>query len=521
MHAVVFNRKENSMKSIIRKLTAAALAALMILPLSACAVTGDTDGSATDTSANPADTSSTDAATEGVTENQNYICELPEKLDYKKEEINVLCIKAPGRDDELISEKLGEGIISDAVYERNTAVESRLNVKFVYTEESDDTAGQSTVTTTVEAGDRSLDIFTLGTNWSIAPAISGCYLNLKGVENINLSKHYWSQDYNNMVTFTADEKQFLATSPAALSLFRLTYLTIFNRDLFENYKIPDLYDVVKNGEWTLEYQKSIVADIWNDLDGDNKAGEGDFYGFVTGTCISLDAYAVSSDISLVVRDPDTGYLVFNGEDFDRMIEMSEKVSALYTDKGTFFFPDMTQDLIGENYIIDKFGEKEALMATTQFLALEKNISTLSALNYGIVPMPKLDTMQADYMTYVQDQVTSYGISSAQNDEDRITMLGAALEAIAYHSYLTVRPAYYDSTLSLRFMQDPESRSILDTMFETISFDYCYAIGVGGVRDELRTRLSTAAPGVAGRYKAWERSVNRQLDKDNAALDKLD
>ncbi len=504
------------MYPIIRKLSALLLAAFMILPTVGCANVG---GDSHDTSTS--DTQSvTDATSEIETVNPNYVCDLPDNFDYKNEEINILCIKAPGRTDELISEKLGAGLISDAVYERNSAVENRLKVKFAYAEEADDTAGQNTVTTTVEAGDRTLDIFTLGTNWSISPAISGCYLNLKNVDHIDLSKHYWSQDYNDMVTFTADEKQFLATSPAALSLFRLTYLTIFNRDLFEDYKIPDLYDVVKQGEWTLEYQKSIIANIWTDTDADGKASEDDFYGFVTGTCISTDAYAVSSDISLVIRDPETGYLVFNKEQFDRMVEMSEKVSALYTDKGTFFFPDQTKDLIGESYIIDKFANEEALMATTQFLSLEEKIATLSALNYGIVPMPKLDTMQENYMTYVQDQVTSYGISSAQNDDNRIAMLGAALEAIAYHSNVTVRPAYYDSTLSLRFMQDPESRSILDTMFETIAFDYCYAIGVGGIRDELRTRLSTPTPGVASRLKNWERNVNRQLDKDNAALDKL-
>ncbi len=428
-------------------------------------------------------------------------------------------VKAPGRKDELVSEKMSGATVSDSVYERNKTVEAQLGIQLAYIEEEDDVPAQSTVLNAKAANDDEIDIFTLGTNWSVSCAIQGCYKNLNDVDNIDLSKHYWSQDYNNMMTFTAAKKQFLATSPAAISLFRLTYLTIYNRDLFNDRKIPDLYDVVKSGEWTLEYQKNVLTNIWEDRDGNNKPTEDDFYGFVTGTCISIDAYPVTSDISLIIPD-ENGYLMYDETQLSRMVDMSEKVSAIYTDLGTYCFPLSEQDRIGLNNIMGKFVENNALMATTQFLSMETNINELAAMNYGIVPMPKLSVEQKDYKTYVQDQVTSFGISAAVTDPERVSMLGALMESVAYHSNLKVRPAYYDSTLSLRFMQDPESRAILDTMFETIAFDYCFAIGVGSIRDDLRTRLSTAQPGIASRGAAWKRNVNRQLEKDNAAIEKL-
>ncbi len=510
------------------KLTALALSLLMLVSaVASCADTGD------ETAETPADTGVTTPAdsasqsgeaggtdvTESETIDTDYACDLPDDLHFNDQEVNILYIKAPGRADELVSEKMGGGTVSDSVYERNSIVETQLGVKLVYVPEDDDVPGQSTVLTTMTSGDDTLDIFTLGTNWSVSCAIQGCYLNLNEVEHIDLDKHYWSQDYNNMMTFTADRKQFLATSPAAISLFRLTYLTIYNRDYFEDRGIPDLYDVVAAGEWTLDYQKDIISGIWEDKDGNNTPGENDFFGFVTGTCISIDAYPVTSDITLISLDED-GYLVYDESQLQKMIEMSEKVSALYTDKGTYCFPKSEQDRIGLNNIMGKFAAGDALMVTTQFLSMETNIDALAAMNYGIVPMPKLSVEQKEYKTYVQDQVTSFGISATVTNLERVSMLGAVMEAFAYHSNVKVRPAYYDSTLSLRFMQDPDSRAILDTMFETIAFDYCFAIGVGGIRDDLRTRLSTAAPGIASRGAAWKRSVNRQLDKDNAALEKL-
>ena len=498
------------MRSSLIKLLALMLAALMLLPLTACGTGDETTDSVE---------SATKAQTEGETQDLNYVCDLPAELDYGGAEVNILYVKKSGRDDELISEELGNGIIADAVYERNLAVETELGVELAFVDQTDDAMAQAAINNAVRSGDDTLDIFSIGTYCAVSPAISGSYLNLNNLEYIDLSKHYWTQDYNNMMTFTADKKQFLATSPAALSLFRLTYLTIFNRDLFTERKIPDLYETVANGDWTYEYQLSLIEDTWVDSDGDGKVSKEDFYGFITGTCISVDAYCVSADIHLVVTDED-GYLAYDGSKIDNLIDMAEKVNALYNNQGTYAFLGQPEDDIGYHYIIEKFAEGQGLMATTQFLSIETHIGPLSEFSYGIVPMPKLSKEQAEYHTYVQDQVSSFGISAAIGNEDRQSMLSAVMEALAYHSNEIVRPAYYDSALSLRFMQDPQSRDILGTMFETIAFDYCYVTGIGSIRETLRSMLPSKKLAIASRAKSWERNISKVLERDNESLDKL-
>ncbi len=508
--------------SFFKKLTAAAMAALMLLSTVACANTNEEelDTDALTTADSLAGTSAdSNGETEPETEDLRYVCELPDDLDFEDTEINIMYVKVAGREDELVSEELGNGSVSDAVFERNLKLESQLKIKLAFFDQSLDTAAQGKIRTMVKGGDDSTDIFVMGTYCAMDPAIEGNYLNLSNIETVNLDKYYWSQDYNEMMTFTTEKKQFLATSPAALSLFRLTYLTIFNRDLFADRGLADLYGAVNNGEWTLDYQFSLISDVWTDLDGDGKAGEKDFFGLVTGNCISADAYCVASDIHMVVQDAD-GTMVFNADDGERIIRMSEIVSEIYNAQGTYFYNGQTYDDIGKHHITEKFASKEALMATTQFLGIEHNIEALTAFNYGIVPMPKLDEAQEEYMTYVQDQVSAFGISAAVSDEERIYMLGAVMEAMAYYSNEIVRPAYYDSALSLRFMQDPDSRAILETMFETISFDYCYATGFGDIRGELRTLLSSKNPGLASRVSVWNRSFERKLERLNASLDKL-
>ena len=161
-----------------------------------------------------------------------------------------------------------------------------------------------------------------------------------------------------------------------------------------------------------------------------------------------------------------------------------------------------------------------LFRTSVFSAIKKLRAYEEGVEFGIVPMPKLSKEQAEYHTYVQDQVSSFGISAAIGNEDRQSMLSAVMESMAYHSNEIVRPAYYDSALSLRFMQDPQSRDILNTMFETIAFDYTYVTDVGGVRGTLRTLLPSKNPALASRAARWESTIKKQLERDNRVIDKL-
>ena len=492
------------MKFSMKRILAALLAGLMLLPMAAC-------GNATDD-----DTVTTDAVNQTVAEEEtrdpNFTCELPDDLNYGNAEINIMYGTSPGQEDELYSERLGLGTVSDAVYERNLAVENRLGVKLVMVEGDSIT---STLQTTVRAGDTSLDIYDMMSYEAIPLAISGHYLDLNRLNYVDTSKHYWVQDYNDIVTFTEENMQFLATSPAALTMFRLTYFTIFNNELMTERRLPNLYDTVENGEWTLDYQYQLIADEYVDTDGNGQRSAGDYFGYVTGGFESLDGHLVASGIRLAVRD-EYGEWVFNSEKLESSADMVEKVCALNNAPGAY----IETDGIGNYDIIDQFSREEGMMATTMFLALEGRIEALADVPYGIVPMPKLTREQPAYYYFVQDRVSSFGISAAIGDEARQDMLGATMEAIAYYSNEIVRPAYYDTTLSLRFMQDPRSRDMLDIMFETLSFDLGYYVGLGNVREDMRSILDGKNPAVVSRFKAWEKSAANTLKKYAKSLSKL-
>ena len=488
------------------------LAGLMLMSLVACSSPDDV----TD------DTKTAETEIRGETGDPNFTCDLPGSLSFNNTEVTTMYVNVDGRADELYSPKLGYGTVSDAVYERNVAVENALDVKLAFVDVANDGEANSKLGNMVSAGDRSVEIFTFASYMAIPGAVSGVFLDLNQVDHVDLSKHYWSQDYNPVATFTSKNMQFLATSTAALSMFRLAYLTIFNVDLMKDRSMPSLYDAVDNGEWTLDYQYSLVNDIWVDTDGSGANSEGDFYGHITGDTITMDTYPVACNVHLVIRD-ENGDWYFNSKELDNMVSMAEKVSALVNAPGTYKFKGAGSDFVGDNAIIKKFSQEGGLMATVQFLSIEMCIESLADLTYGIVPMPKLNQHQPDYYTYVQDQVTGFGISSAIGyDNDHQEMLGAVMEAMAYYSYEIVRPAYYESTLSLRFMQDERSYDMLGLMFRTISYDYAYLHpgGLGGIKADMRTVLPSRNPAVSSYMRRWEKAIEKQLNTEKLALDKL-
>lgn len=501
----------------MKKLLCLLLAALMLLSLVACGESLDDpsgEGSKNDGNAN-----------EQETADLNYICDLPSDLDYDEAVIGILYADVNNKGDELVSEKLGQGVVSDAVYERNIAVKEMLNVDFEYYPEKDATTVTSSMTLDIQGGQGDYDIVVNGTYLAIQPALEGKYLNLNALENVDTTKHYWTQGYNDMVTFTDDEMQFLASGPVAISMFRFMYLTLYNKTLFTDNQIPDLYETVEAGKWTLDYQYSIVKDHYVDKDGSGRPSEGDFYGFVTGDTISVDPYMVASDIHMVIKDTETGDLTYNLAAQTSLSDLCDKIHLLYKDASTYVYSGSSMDDVPYNYVIEHFTDGNALMVTTMFLKMETNFESLAALSYGIAPMPKFSEEQKSYNSYVQDQVSCFGISSVVGNSDRQEMCAAVLEAMAYHSYKLVRPAYYETALSERYMQDPQSKEVLDMIFDTLRFDFsssCSNIFTTCViRDELRPILSGSSnKQVASSVKSWERTVNKYLSLYNRKLQEI-
>jgi hypothetical protein len=92
--------------------------------------------------------------------------------------------------------------------------------------------------------------------------------------------------------------------------------------------------------------------------------------------------------------------------------------------------------------------------------------------------------------------------------------------MAYYSNQLIRPAYYDTALSERYMQDPQSKEILDMIFDTVYFDFsstCANMLPVITRDQLRGLLTAKTNTISSATKGWEKSIKNGMVRINKKL----
>ena len=464
---------------------------------------------------------------EQETGDPNYTDEVP-VMNFGGETITILSRDKYGVNDEFFAESSQDtqsDVVANAVYGRNLEIENRLGVSFDMLMDEDPTTKHGNA---VKSGTTDFQIVADSTYLAIQAVLRGEFLNLRDVQYIDLDKYYWTQGYNDIVSFGAENKQYLASGAVAISMFRYMFVTVYNRDVFEDVGETDLYEVVKNNEWTLDYQYKLIADRYMDVgETPNKKDEKDMYGLITGDTVSVDPYCVAANIQLVSKNDD-GEWYYNAEQFEKTVDLCEKVQALYNDSSVYVFKTATYDDTGKTDIVQAFSHGKSMMATVQLFALETNVGDLSAFDYGIAPMPKFDAKQESYGTYVQDQVTGVGISSTLSDEDQIAMMGAVLECMASNSYHTVVDAYYSTALSYKYLQNPESKEMLDLIYDSLTFDFVGACsniiqnnGGQSIRDQLRPLFSGKSTKLGSTLSKWQKGTDKALIKINDFLTNLE
>lgn len=506
-------RSRNPKVSFAVKCLCAVLALLTVLPAVSCATTAE---NATDAAV----AVSTEAVSEEDTANPDLRCDLDDDIYFGgDEQIILLYLEKDGVRDEFDKTEASSAMVDNAVYERNVAVETRLGIRFRFVANTNiASVHEKDVKSGYKRGE-SYDIVTNSTHLEIAPVTDGYFTNLTPLENIDTAKHYWTQGYNDLFTYGEEKKQYLANGAISLSLFRYMFITLYNKDLFVDNGIDDLYPIIKNGEWTLDKQYEILKERYVDLDGDHKKSQGDFYGFVTGSCVSQDPYTTACDIHMIVKEEDTGNWIFDDKTIERFVDMADKLTPIFKEESTYMWSDSDDD-VGRNSIVMMFAQGHSLMATALVFSMESCIGEIG-FNYGVAPIPKLSKDQKNYGTYVQDQVTSVGISSSL-PKNRLETIAAVMEYMCYKSYDTVRDAYYVKALSLRFMNDPESSEIIGLIYDSLIFDFvgaCSGILNTGLRGNIRIALSTCTT-KASTFKAYGKSVTSDLKKLNNRIEKM-
>ena len=347
---------------------------------------------------------------------------------------------------------------------------------------------------------------------------TGLCQNLLDVGNLNLSNKYWSPYFNENAT--VGNQQYYATGAISLSLRRFIFVTFFNPTLTADRGIEDLYTVVNEGRWTLDYQAEIINGVFQELDGVEGKTEGDFYGFVTNHHICVDPYWSACDVTILTKDEDD-FFTFAPE-LEKLDNILNKLKAIYkTSGGTYSYTGKSGDT-DQNDIRAKFTSEYAMMVTLRLLEAEAD-DFRSMDNYGILPIPKYDNSQKEYYSLAHDQFAVYGIVSTV-PTTRVDDIGAVLECMAIESYRTVSPVYYSTVLKGDYSDNIVARDILDMIVTNVKIDsgLLYTIKLGDITQKLRNTVKNDSPTISTTvFSALGlKALNRSLSNLNEAIQEL-
>ena len=491
-----------------KKVLSLILAVLMILPMAVACAETPTEGETT--TAGPTAITTAPAASEEIPEETEFTGKtLPADLKFNGETVTILSRDASFVSDELWVDDQNGAMVNDAIYKRNEKVMEQLNVKFESIKLSGDAYLVSTeLRNAASNGEAYFDIAANSTYSTIMYTGENIFLDLTDCEYLDLDAIYWSQGYNESASI--GNSQYLATGALALSLYRLMFITFYNKDLLEEAQYENLYTVVDDGRWTIDYQIQLSKDLYRDADGSGTVSEGDTVGFASSTLSYLDPYWSSCDIQIITKDADN-YLQYS-LDAEKLSNTVDKLIVLFHQSNAWFDKssgdDGKQTAMSNLFATGNVGTvtlRLGSVETDQFITMQDE--------YGIIPMPKYDENQEKYYTFLHDQFTSIGIPSVHSsDEEKVQMLGAVLEALALENYKSVVPTYYEVALKGRYLEDSESWRMLDMIYENVKVDagVLYTKNLGSIHQTPRNMIEAGRNTVSSQIKAIARQIEKQF-----------
>ncbi len=427
---------------IKRILVSLLVSALLTSSLVSCA----SDTAETDTSAAP-------VPEETVEETFSYGDALPDSLDFAGRDFRVATYTGGNLTHDggwynyiQIEETTGD-IVNDAAFDRNLEVEERLNTAIVCLEVADWNNVLNHMKNTVSAGEDAYEIVLECSQGNYTSLIAANMLyDAATLPYIDFSQPYYTKDA--LETFAIDGHHYLFTGTYTYPLYSGVYW-LFNKDMWTDYALPDPYEIVREGKWTMDTAQSFVNTVYVDVNGDTQKDIGDQYGFSTSYEILQYLY-LGMGMHGVTYDNDSFSYDYETE---RAVDVLVKIMSLAeTPEAYFNSTDQWGNFFSGNSLMLLYGSSLPKLRDLEF-------------TFGFLPMPKFDENQENYKSYMCGGIVCVPVTISDDD-----FVGASIEALFSASDRFLVPAYLNKFVDHKILRDEGSVEMYRLLLETASYD---------------------------------------------------
>lgn len=385
--------------------------------------------------------------------------------------------------------------LNDAIYARMRNVESAVNVKIEYQWVSSQDI-HSMVKNSVSAGDDAYDIIFTHSIYGIGDmAIDNVLYNLDDLSNLNFDAPWWNRDMIDQ--FRIGRKTIYAYGDIIIPNPGAMY---FNKQIVTDYDLPDQYQLVRDGKWTYDTFLSEAKMISQDVNGDSVIDENDLVG-LSGDLQDTVSYLLYSIGERCTNVTENGLeLVYYNE---KTLDAYNKLYDLYTDKAH------SQAYMRSNGSGQDFDAGLSLFTIKGILSMAGLRE--SSIDFGVLPLPKWDEAQKEYITYANSRFVCVPTTITRPE-----LVGASLEQFAYES-TNVKNEYFETLIRGKSSRDVESLEMLDIITSNLTCDVgANYLGFDEQFNKIfygfKVMLAQNTKDFTSFYQKTEKSVLKVIDK---------
>lgn len=385
----------------------------------------------------------------------DYLDTLPE-LDMEGEEFHILITEQTK--DFYIQDKFTGDVVGDATFKRNAAIEDHFDVSINYVSRDGNASGSaafnSAIRQSLQADQNAYDLV-LGQNYyCLSLATEGMFFDLNSSSVLDLDNTWYHDEINKYGVVNG--KLWGASGDFVISQIGWSIGLVYNKSTYRDHLYEfgyDLYDLVRQGKWTYERFYELCTAF-----GDHQGNEGDMYAFHYGNA-AVVAMGMGFGLEFVTQNSD-GEWTAEGFYNDHLTDVYSAVHDLCYNYDPIF-PSGSTTVKGPSQIDNQLFHMDYI----QSLLANPNITPFID-RMGVLPMPKWDETQPNYVTYVNRTELFYIPSNVDFETSAIIT-----EALNQKTNEIVVPDYFGKVLQLQASQTSEDSEMLEIIRQTLHYDF--------------------------------------------------
>ena len=331
---------------------------------------------------------------------------------------------------------------------------------------------------------------------------------------IDLNADYWDQSAIEALSIA--NHLYYITGEAIVSDNAATWAMYYNKDLLADNGLQNPVELVDDGTWTIdalyEMCKAVATKVSTGDTMSYDPADGDIWGMVTQAYDGL-AFMWGAEQSMITKDEDD--LPIMRIENERNVSAWQKISAMLYDKSCVGVADLfgpwSEMYAKESQI---FTNGNAAFMPGAITVLDGDTMDNADINFGILPMPKLDVDQEEYSTSCTVYWATF-FSIPTSNVEKLDATCYLLEAMGYYGQEMCTYQYYDKTLKLKKMDDPEDERMLDLLFQNRTFDlgavYDWAGPTAGMLQFYTSMIGSESSEIISVYESKRDSFQAAID----------